>query len=392
MRLRGPAAICVGAVLAALLLRQTIVRADTESRWAQLVWGEHPSVLTATSMRKVGLAAAAGKTPSSDTLQDIGQLVRETPLAAEPFLVQGALAEKRGDLARADQLYQEARRREPRSVAAHYLLTDLYLRTGRAEKGIRELAELSRLVPAVTNQLAPAIAKFSHDPGAANQLRSAFRSNPQLEQPVLWFLAQDPSNAGLILSVASSTRSEAVPAPAWQERLLDKMMAQGQYAQAFAAWSRMTGSNNAGGISLFNPSFRKSNDPPPFNWSYGASEAGVAEPENGSLRILFYGRQNAVLAQQTLILRPGKYRLILPVTADSSDPRALGWSIYCLPDKRKILDLPLSSGAAGTVAGDFEVPPQACGALRIELDGKIEDSPATVDARIGPLTLQRLGA
>jgi len=379
-------------VLAALLLRQTIVRADPESHWAQTIWGGHPSVLTATSMRDVGLAAAAGKTPSGGTLQDIGQLVREAPLAAEPFLVQGALAEKRGDLAHADQLYREARRRELRSVAAHYLLTDLYLRTGSTEEGIRELAELSRLVPAATNQLAPAIAKFSHDPGAANQLRSVFRTNPQLEQPVLWFLAQDPSNAGLILSVASGTRSESAPAPAWQERLLDGMITQGQYAQAFAAWLRMTGSGDAGGVSLFNPSFRKSNDPPPFNWTYGASEAGVAEPENGSLRILFYGRENAALAQQTLILRPGKYRLTLPVTADSGDPRALAWSIYCLPEKTKILDLPLSSGAAGTVAGDFEVPSQACGAQRIELDGNIEDSPATVDARVGPLALQRLGA
>jgi len=374
-----------------MLLRMTIVRADPESRRAQLLWAHHPSVLTAASMREVGLAAAAGASPSSATLHKIGELALQEPLAVQPFLVEGALAEKAGKVDRAGLLYREARRRDPRSLAAHYLLTDLYLRTGQTENGIRELAELSRLVPAATDQLAPAIAKFSHGPGAADQLRSMFHSNPQLEQPVLWVLAQDPSNAGLILSVASTGESRSAPPPAWQERLLDAMVSQGQYSQAFATWSRITGSSSSsGGGGLFNPSFRKISAPPPFNWSYGATEAGVAEAAKGGLGILFYGRENAVLAQETLVLPPGAYQLTMPVTVNSGDPRSLAWSIYCLPGKTKLLNLPLApKSGSGRVEGDFEVPAQGCGAQQIELDGMIEDSPATVDLRIGPLTLQR---
>jgi hypothetical protein len=391
MRLRGAAAIFAGLVLAALLLRLTIGRADPESRWAQRIWAGHPSVLTATSMREVGLAAAAGRNPSSATLHKIYQLMLKAPLAVEPFLVQGALAEKRGEFAVASQLYREASRRDPRSVAAHYLLTDLYLRTGRTEDGIRELADLSRLVPAATLQLAPAIAKFSHSPGAADQLRNIFASDPLLEQPVLSVLAEDPSNADLILSV-TRTRSAAEPPFDWEEKLLDGMVAQGQYAQAFATWSRLAGSGAGGGVGLFNPAFRPSNAPPPFNWSYGATDAGVAEPENGSLRILFYGRENMSLAQQTLILPPGRYRLAVPVTTASGDSRTLAWSINCLPGKSRILTLPLSqNGGSGMITGEFEVPAQGCGAQQIELDGAAEDSPTTVDLRIGPLTLQGTG-
>jgi hypothetical protein len=379
-------------MLALLLLRMTIVRADPESNRARLLWPDHPSVLTATSMREVGLAAAAGTTPSSATLQKISELARRAPLAVQPFLVQGALAEKRGEVDRAGLLYQEARRRDPRSLAAHYLLTALYLRTGQTENGIRELAELSRLVPESTDQLAPAIAKFSHGPGAADQLRSMFHSNPQLEEPVLWVLAQDPSNAGLILSVASKGESKSAPPPAWQERLLDAMVSQGQYSQAFATWSRITGSSGGGSPGIFNPSFRQISAPPPFNWSYGATEAGVAEAGKGGLGILFYGRENAVLAQETLVLPAGRYRLAVPVTVNSGDPRSLAWSVSCLPNKTKLLNLPLApKSGSGMVAGDFEIPAQNCGAQEIELDGVIEDSPATVDLRIGPLTLQRAG-
>jgi hypothetical protein len=392
MRLRGAAAVFAGTVLAVLLFRLTIVRADPESHWAQQIWAGNPLVLTAASMREVGLAAAAGRNPSGGTLQKIKLLARTAPLAVEPFLVEGALADKRGEFAAAGQLYREASWRDPRSVAAHYLLTDLYLRTGHTEDGIRELAELSRLVPTATFQLVPALAKFSHGPGAAEQLRNVFMSNPLLEEPVLSVLAEDPSNADLILSVETRTGSGAEPPPAWQEKLLDGMVARGQYAQAFATWSHLLGSGNRSGAGLFNPAFRPSNAPPPFNWSYGATEAGVAEPENGSLRILFYGRENASLAQQTLILLPGKYRLTVPVTANSGDPRTLSWSVKCLPGKSKILNLPLAqNGGPVTVAGDFEIPVQGCGAQQIELDGTGEDSPATVDVKIGPLTLQKVG-
>lgn len=377
-------------MLALLLLRMTIVRAHPESDRAQLVWAHHPSVLTTTSMREVGLAAAAGTPPSSATLKKIGELAREAPLAVQPFLVEGALADKRGEVDRAGLLYREARRRDPRSLAAHYLLTDLDLRTGQTENGIRELAELSRLVPAATDQLAPAIAKFAHGPGAADQLRNMFRSNPQLEPPVLWVLAQDPSNAGLILSVASTGESKSTRPPAWQERLLNAMVSQGQYSQAHATWSRISGSSGSVAAGLFNPSFRQVSAPPPFNWSYGATEAGVAEAEKGNLGILFYGRENTVLAQETLILAPGRYRLAMPVTVNSGDPHSLAWSITCLPGKTKLLNLPLAQkSGSGIVAGDLEVPAQDCGAQQIELDGMTEDSPTTVDLRIGPLTLQR---
>lgn len=392
MKPRGLVAIIAGTVLAVLLLRLTIVRADPESHFAQQWSPDHPAVLAASAMRDVGLAAAARTNPTIATSQQLQSLVRKAPLSVQPFLVEGAVAEKQGNLRHADQLYREARRRDPRSIAAHYLLTDLYLRTGQTEAGIRELAELSRLVPSATIQLAPAIAKFSHSSGAADQLRRMFRSNPYLEQPVLAVLAQDPANAELILSSATEIRTSSGPPPGWQETLLDGMVAQGQYQQAFVTWSRLVGLTNTNARGLFNPAFQPNNAPPPFNWSFSATDAGVAEPENGSLRVLFYGRENASLAKQTLLLQPGRYRLGMQVTSDSGDRRALDWSVQCLPAKTKILDLPLSrTDGSGMGAGEFEVPAQGCPAQQIELDGTSEDSPSTVDLRIGQLALQRTG-
>jgi hypothetical protein len=157
-------------------------------------------------------------------------------------------------------------------------------------------------------------------------------------------------------------------------------------------WSRITG-QKVEGSGVFNPAFRRTNAPPPFNWNYPATDAGVAEPENGGLRILFYDRENANLAQQIIILPPGRYLLTVPLATNSGNPQTLAWSIQCLPGKSKILNLPLSPrGGSGTVAGEFDVPAQGCAAQQIELDGNAEDSPTTADVQIGPLTLHRIGA
>lgn len=394
MRLRGLVAGLIGLAFAALLLRLAIVRSAPESTWARQLWPEHPSVLTETAMREVGLAAAAGTTPTTATMEDVHQLARSAPLAADPYLVEGALADKQGALNRAEKLYLEARQLEPRSVAAHYLLTDLYLRTGRSADGIRELAELTRLLPASSVQIVPALAQFARSPGAADQLRQIFRSNPQLEQPVLAALAGDPANADLILSVASPSASNPGQGPpAWEGQLLDSMIAQGSYSQAYSVWTRLAGVRNGAAGLLFNPAFRRSDAPPPFNWAFLSAPTGVAEPENGSLRILFYGRDNTTLASQILLLPPGHYRLIVPVTVTSGSTGALAWSVICLKSKAPLLRLPLSGNATTqTFAGDFEIPAQDCDAQRIELDGTIEDSPETTDLRIGPLALQRTGA
>lgn len=377
----------VGTIIAALLLRTAIVRAAPESDLARQLSPKHPAVLTATAMREVGLAAAAGKAPPSATLDRIQQLARTSPLAPEPFLIAGAMAEKRGALNEAERLYLDAQRLQPRSVAARYLLTDLYLRTGKSAAGIHELATLTELIPASSTQLVSILAALAHSRGAAAQLRGLFGSNPGLEQPVLSTLANDPANADLILSLAGPTRVEE---PTWQEKLLEGMIAKGDYARAHAVWARLSGLSSAS-PGLFNRTFHTSAASPPFNWSLVSGQAGEAELENGNLRILYYGRQNAVLARQILLLSPGDYRLSVPIESASGSPSALAWSVMCLPGKKQLLRLSLSGAANGqSLASDFNIPKAGCQAQQIGLEGAVEESPETTDLRIGPLGLQRV--
>lgn len=395
MRPRAFAAALVGLVLALLLVRGALVHSDKPKvlELAERLWPSNPSILHEQAMREVGEAAAAGQPPPAATLDRLAQLSRNAPLSPDSFLVEAAIADKKGDLRRAEALLVEARRREPRSAAARYLLSDLYLRTGRVAAAMQEMAELSRLLPGSSVQLIPALADFARSAGAGAELRTIFAENPRLEQPVLNTLAADPANAELILSVVKLPYAAADGGSApWETRLLDGIVATGDYARAHSIWSRLVGISGSTAAGLFNPAFHKSAAPPPFNWNFVSSSAGFAEPSDGSLRILYYGRDNIALATQLLLLPPGHYRLTVPVSSATGASGELAWTVSCQPGGSGIASLPIpAKGGAERLASDFTVPAHGCGAQQLQLNGIAQDSPGTADVQILPLAIERIG-
>lgn len=393
MRARAITAGLIGLVLACQSFRVALASIDPLQPSSKTValWPRHPTVLAARAMVGVGEAAAAQQEPGPDVWSKLQLLSREEPLSADPFLVAGALAEHRGDNRKAVVLLEAGQVRRPRSIPAHYLLADLDMRMGRVGEGLLEIADLSRVMPGSSVQIVPALAQFARTPDASRQLARLFAQDPELRAPVLDVLAADPSNAALILSVAGP-QDLSGRTPSWQAKLLYAMIAKQDYADAYRIWARLYGHPEQQAAGIFNPSFKDLREPPPFNWHFSSAAAGIAQPSDGSLQVLYYGRDDAALADQLLLLPAGRYRLAATVTGSSGPDGALAWSIACLPSKNQPLaELPLpGSGASRTVAGEFTVPPQGCPAQRLALLGKAEDSPQTSTVQAWPLDLQRL--
>jgi hypothetical protein len=223
----GVAAIVVVAVLlGAEVARLTFAAefAETRPQLAARLAPSMPDVLVSQAMAQVGEAAAQGQKPPPSALRRLDQLTRVAPLRPDPFLVEGAIAQRDGDTVRAEQLLLEARRRDPRSAAARYLLADLWLRQGRISAGIVEMAILSRLLPRGSVELVPALSEYARTAGASEQLRRILSSNPQLKQPLLNALAADPDNLQLILELEGQVRRPAdAKSPRWQARLLRQL-------------------------------------------------------------------------------------------------------------------------------------------------------------------------
>lgn len=363
--------------------------AENEPATAAAFWADHPDSVRSVAMGQVGDAAGRGQTPPAEALEGLRELANAEPLAVEPFLVDSAIAQRTGDFERAERLLVQARKLAPRSAAARFLLADLYFRTGRILPGLAEMSVLGKLVPGAMQQVAPSLAAYATSAGAAPHLRRILIDYPQLEQPLLSRLAEDPGNTDLILSISQPGRSAGQP-PAWQEKLLGNLVKEGSYARAHAVWARLAGVPQEGSRGLFDPGFRQSGAPAPFNWKLESSGRGVAEPADGGLSVLYYGRQDAVLARQVMLLPAGRYRLEMALSGQISGESNIGWTVACLPGGRQLLQLPLGGRAGSRVGGEFSVPGEGCVAQRIELVGAGTEFPEAADFRITDLQLTRV--
>ncbi len=333
-------------------------------------------------MAEVGRAAAAGTNPGPDTYAKLELVSARAPLQPEPFLLKAAIASRNGELDRAAELLQAARWRSPRSVAARYLLADVRIRQGNVASGLAEMAVLAQIVPGSSVQLVPALSSYAQQPGALKNLSEIIRINPRLKRPLLIALAADTSNADMILALSKSGPQNDSGSKAWQERLLKGFIDKGDYGRAYSIWRQFSDVPESGSPLLFNGEFRPLAAPPPFNWSFTSTSAGFAEPADGTLRVLYFGRTDAALAGQLLLLSPGRYALKTAVRGQIPEG-VLEWTLACQPRGDVIL-----RGDLGANAQTFAVPQANCPAQRLVLHGRAQDVPSDVDVRLGPVVIE----
>lgn len=372
-------------VLGVFAIRAAIVAAypDQEPSLAESLWPGHPEVLREISMAEVGAAAARGSAPSAETLQLLHEVAEKAPLAPEPFLVRGAIADREGQHRSAERLLLAAKERAPRVVATRYLLADLYLRQNRMKPALNELAALTRLLPEFSRPIGPALAQYAQTPGAAAHLRQVLGENPQLENLVLSELAADARNADLILSLTKDQRTADKP-PSWQQRLVSAMVEAGEYDRAYQL-SRRFGFE---GVADEDFAFRRTSAQSPFSWTFVQQSAGTAEPVDGRLDVVFSGATGLTLASRIGRLRPGQYVLRMKIAGDA--PESVRWSVSCLPAERALLEIPLSRARSGVLASRFRIPPE-CPAQRFQLEGQAETFPATSVFSVVGLDVNQVG-
>ncbi|MEO8548086.1 MAG: tetratricopeptide repeat protein [Sphingomicrobium sp.] len=387
---RAVVVVVVGLLLAAQVVGSAAVESSSAggSIGANL-WPSHPAVVTDQAMAEIGADAAHGQSPAPTTLRQVDELARLAPLAPEPFLIKGALAQVDGRQSRAEQLFAAARARAPRSVAARYFLADRYLRTGRVAQALSEISVLSRLFPQSRAGFGPALAQFAHTPGAVAPLRGFFRSSPEIEPMVLSTLADDARNADLILALwGRRPNTTDYQTAGWQKKLLNELIAQGSYAKAYSTWRLVAGVNGAQG-TIFNPGFAELTVPPPFNWTFDTTAGVVESAPSGRLQVIYYGRNDAALAEQVLLLAPGRYQLSMEISDPPGAGGEIAWTLTCMPRGENILRLPIQR--RGPLAGSFVVP-QGCPAQRLQLNGLVGDFPQSQAFTVGRLGLTRLDA
>ena len=383
----------IGAALLAgvVVVRNAAVQqyAELYPRIAERIWPSHPSAELWSGLTQIGLNARNRKPVGPATLRLIDDAAVKSPLEAAPFLVRGVQAQIDGNQLLATRAFQAAELRDGRSIPARYFLSEQYFRSGDTTRGLREIAVLARMVPNGVDNLAPFIASYAKDPRNRSHLLALFRSDKQIEQAALGILASDAANADLILDLASHSNA----APLWVDRLLQTLVAAGQYQKARAIWSRLPGAAPSSSSQLiFDSDFKGSDAPAPFNWTLTSSTAGLAERQSGGrLHVIFYGQEDGVLATQLLTLAPGRYRLAMRVVGDAAHARPLTWTVTCARTKQPLLAFSPADAKRAAQGLSFEVP-DGCEAQYLALSGIAPDLPQQVDITMFGLSLLREAA
>ena len=347
---------------------------------ALAAWPGNPRAELWSGLTAIAAATRAGQAVSPAVLARLTDAARKDPLAAAPFLVRGVQARIDGNEDLAGRAFLAAQLRDGRSVPARYFLADHDLRTGDAVHGLAEISILSRMIPNGVQGLAPFVATYAKDRRNWPQLRAVFRSNPELAAATLEMLASDPANSDIILQLAPTSSGTQ---PVWANRLVQTLVAAGDFEKAQSVWSAITGSRRPAGALVYDPGFSEPKAPPPFNWALTSSSLGLAERQTGGrLHILYYGQDDGTLARQLLTLKPGRYRFRVRVVGDIGSPPALNWILTCAKTSAPLLAVALSP----QVNASFIVP-AGCPGQQLELRGTAPELPHTFDVTISGLSL-----
>lgn len=382
-------------VVLALLLAVQVVRNAAVAALAPLrpasaarFWAGHPSVEIARGLAEIGTASRERRRIDPHVFRMFEDAAAKSPLSPEPFLVRGVRAQTAGNAEAAKAAFLAAQWRDPRSMPAAYFLAGYYLRSGPLLKGLKQVTILARLSPNGAGAAAPFVAAYAKDRSNWPEMRALFRSQPALENDVLTALARDAGNAEAILALADV--GHRTPESNWLPILLSNLVASGDYARARAIWSSVGAGGAGDGGLVFDPGFSIPEPPPPFNWSFGSSDVGLAERQRGKkLHVIFYGNVDGALASQLVLLPPGRYRLQMQLAGSSAHPELLRWSVRCEKSNEPIADIAINEAAVH--GWTFEIPAN-CPAQRLELIGRSADIAQQAEARITDLKLTRSGS
>jgi hypothetical protein len=341
---------------------------------AALVTSELP--IGAENVSKTAIAAARS-------------LVPRAPLAAEPFLIHGIAAVKKGKAKEAEALLREARHRNPRLRGARFTLLELYLRQDRVREAGTELAVLRRLVPELEAVVVPQLANLVRGRGSSAGLLEVLRQDPALHEAVLDEMAKSGADPDLILSMAPRRTARSAR---WQQLLLNRLVEEKQVRRAYTLWASSQGiAAIPGAKGVYDGAFRGEPGPPPFGWTLASTGAGVAEISRGALEGQFFGREDVTLASQLLMLRPGRHSLSFQVAGEArGDDGGLSWRIQCTDSEATLTEIPLSgTGAASrSLSATFNVP-AGCEAQWLALVGEAGDVPQMQTVTVRDLQVKR---
>jgi hypothetical protein len=339
--------------------------------------------------------------PSGDVRPLLERGATTAPLAFEPFYLEAKTAESAGQLDRAIALMEEARRRYSSFVLTRVQLLAYYGKARRYTSMISEMNLVLGVSPEVRTAMLPELAKLISDPDGRLALAAVLADSPPWSQDFF----QAASNANFTSQDAAALLSQLRQRGAGGEELrlaqslyLRSLVSTGEYGRARAIWlEALPDAERQRSGLMFDGGFSGTEAPAPFGWTLHDQEAGRAEiaqsQEAGHhLDVHYFGGLDAVLAEQTLALPPGGYRLRFQARTNSEIRSGnIAWVVTCLPSGAEAVRIPIepSRDEFQPIAATFSVPGSGCAGQRLLLVATVGDVSQVINVQLGRMELGR---
>jgi hypothetical protein len=373
----------VGVVAFALALVAVLIVADTAGH--NLAISDPDGSLQLAPWEPVALDELAERqlTNSSGELSSVEELARRAllsdPLDSRALSLLGLVAERKGDLARAEALMALSAARSWRNPSPHLWLFAQAIRRGKFEEALAQADGLLRVSPQYEATIFPVLTLFGIDPDALAALEGALATNPPWRRSFLTSAVIYGVNDRLMTQLYQSLiHSRQPPTKDEMKPYLDRLILAGRFEAAYQDWRATSSPAETPVRYPYNGNFEAPLDGLPFNWvfdSISGAEIQITEaPDRGNsraMRVQFSGaRARFGRVGQLLMLAPGSYDLELAVKASSlRTERGPVWQISCAESHALLAETKPVTGT--TPWTDFKVrlsvPASGCNAQWLHL-------------------------
>ena len=322
------------------------------------------------------------------------------PLSALPFYVLGTNAQVREPAA----AVAAALERDPRFRPGYSWQAESAARAGDIATATRALIRLATLSPRESRYW-PAIVQLTADPAARAFIKQELARGAIWRDGYLAQLGASSVDRSVVFEMLqfSGRRADAAIVPPEPGRPDDRgafiaaMVARKDYERAYLAWVQwLPAASQAGVGNVFDSSFKGLSALPPFTWALvnGVGGATAIDPASG-MTLDYSGTDGATLAQQTLLLGAGRYRIVtqarFDATAGDGATPPLVWTLTCIADAHVLSELAVPlEGASKRVGGTAFAVADGCPAQTLALRVNPADFAKRISGSIRSVTVETL--
>jgi hypothetical protein len=369
--------------LFALVLIAVFIIADTTGR--NLAVSDPDAALMVAPWEPIALNELAQRqlTSTSGEVSSVEDFARRAllsdPLDSRALSLLGLVAERQGDLARAETLMSLSAARSWRNPESHFWLFAQAIRRGKFEEALAQADGLLRTNRRYSTPIFPVLTLIGTDPAGLAALKGALAANPPWRGSFLGEAVAQGANDRLMTELYQSLIHSSQPPTADEMKpYLNRLTQMARFEEAYQDWRATSLPAETPVRYLYNGNFEAPLDGLPFNWVFdfisGAEIRITQAPDRGNkhaMRVEFSGaRAKLGRVGQLLMLTPGSYDLELAVKVSGlRSERGLVWQISCAESGLMLAETnPVTGTAPWTdLKVKFSVPSSDCRAQWLRL-------------------------